>query len=1399
MGEGMQAGRLEVPVVADLHGFAEELRAKIEAVTEGLKIKIPVKIADKGLRERLETAVKEASTGVSAKIKVKLKDKGLRQQLDEAVQRASARGHGITVPVRPDDAGHRGAGFLGRLHSLVTGAQGEADRNPVRVPVQIEAPTGGRMRGGRRLMRTLAMGSIVSVIGPALGALTQYGAALTALVSAASPAVGVLGGIPGLIAAAGTAAIGTKVAFSGFGEALKQTFKNEQQLAAGTKVTAAQQQALAQAMGDVSASAKKTILAVAGVRGEWKSLRMSVQERFFSKIKNEIDPLSKKTLPLLKSSLGDAAGQMGTLAQRGARFMQTGVFARDFRTVAKTNAALIGNFSGTLRNLGHATLDFLVASGPFARRLGNGTERLSRYIRASTAAGRETGSLAKFLDHAGDKANQLGRSTKWLGKGLAAVGRAGMESGNALLDGFEGTLLRFNRWARSDKGQMSMKTFFADAGPTFHELNGLVGDFFRGLGRMARSNGITDLVRQIRTELMPGVGAFFDSIGKSVGPSVISLISNLARAFATLSAAGTGLGTLLLAFNGLLSLFNGLMRVVPGLGTALGTLIGALMALKIVTGITGTLGRFGTTLRGLATASSGTTAVIGPQIGAWQRLSLAASQAGRAIPGAMRGAGAAAGTFGAAMRNVVTSGSAVTTAMGPQISTWQRMQAAYRSAAAGAGTLGGAMRNAGAAVRAAGFGVGGLVNALGGPLGAALTVATIGVGLWASSQEKAARATAAHEDRVNALSRALKDSGGAIDANVRSQAAQLLQETKVADGHAKLTAVMDRAGIGLGKLTDAYLGPKDALEKLQKQLEDTARAHTHLEQIAGNRETRGMKSVTDETGKRAKAAADALKSVRGELEGAIGKNRELEAATKGVGGGTDAFNRLKAAVNGLSSETSAADEKVTSLKRALDAITGNTESFHDAQTRLNAAVLSVNEAIEQGNGKIPDAAQKLLQYDGSINTASRAGQEFNSRMKEIRESAMSAAVAAQQMAKENGVPIGQAMKTAEAEMSKARQAAVSYAQSLGLPKQQAEELANRLGLMPKTVSMLFQAQGMSTINAEMLQLQARLSTLKQGQTITIKAPTGEAIAALRAVGYEVTSLPGGRVRVTASTGEARSQLAMLVSAIAATPSDKNVSVKTLIGDAVSGLTSVRDQVVSLPADRTVKVDAPTGLARAELEALGYKITDIPGSKQVAITAPTGTAISQVQAIQSQINSLTGKTVDVTIRYNNVGKPYVNETQKKDGGIVRFSKYANGGISRAAGKLKAFAQGTERHVAQIARAGTWRLWAEPETGGEAYIPLGRAKRARSEAILDAVAQEFGGQVIYPRDANGQDPSALYRSARSSVSMRPTVPRASTSLVGGDLKLVMTGAPMSPSAAINDAMFELRRIQHGGAHV
>lgn len=90
---------------------------------------------------------------------------------------------------------------------------------------------------------------------------------------------------------------------------------------------------------------------------------------------------------------------------------------------------------------------------------------------------------------------------------------------------------------------------------------------------------------------------------------------------------------------------------------------------------------------------------------------------------------------------------------------------------------------------------------------------------------------------------------------------------------------------------------------------------------------------------------------------------------------------------------------------------------------------------------------------------------------------------------------------------------------------------------------------------------------------------------------------------------------------------------------------------------------------------------------------------------------------VSVRADLVAGKGINQGQ---GGTKGLTLFANGGV-------------VENHSAQIAKAGAMRLWAEPETGGEAYIPLAQSKRPRSAQILGQVADRFGFRL--ERYANG----------------------------------------------------------------
>lgn len=124
------------------------------------------------------------------------------------------------------------------------------------------------------------------------------------------------------------------------------------------------------------------------------------------------------------------------------------------------------------------------------------------------------------------------------------------------------------------------------------------------------------------------------------------------------------------------------------------------------------------------------------------------------------------------------------------------------------------------------------------------------------------------------------------------------------------------------------------------------------------------------------------------------------------------------------------------------------------------------------------------------------------------------------------------------------------------------------------------------------------------------------------------------------------------------------------------------------------------------------------------------------------------------RYINSLSSYIDVYYTKHGESPQLlpDHFADGGIRPP---VFGFANGTENHLAQIAPAGAMRLWAEPETGGEAYIPLSRMKRRRSERILAEVASRFGGTYLPGRVSQHANGSASEGQAERSSTAQTVV--------------------------------------------
>lgn len=201
-------------------------------------------------------------------------------------------------------------------------------------------------------------------------------------------------------------------------------------------------------------------------------------------------------------------------------------------------------------------------------------------------------------------------------------------------------------------------------------------------------------------------------------------------------------------------------------------------------------------------------------------------------------------------------------------------------------------------------------------------------------------------------------------------------------------------------------------------------------------------------------------------------------------------------------------------------------------------------------------------------------------------------------------------------------------------------------------------------------------------------------------------------------------------------------------DAAKGLRGIAESARGAAAamDGIPDPKVNTGSSRAEVDALNVQIQSVKGK---IVDAKARGDWDEVSRLKEKLADLRDKKVDVNAHVKKTGVTTLKLKDVKQGKLT-ISAYANGGIRGVAGLARRFGSGgVENHTAQIAPAGAWRLWAEPETGGEAYLPLSPAKRSRTIPMwwetgrrLGAVPFEDGG-ILGGSRSSGDDLAAAIR--------------------------------------------------------
>lgn len=189
--------------------------------------------------------------------------------------------------------------------------------------------------------------------------------------------------------------------------------------------------------------------------------------------------------------------------------------------------------------------------------------------------------------------------------------------------------------------------------------------------------------------------------------------------------------------------------------------------------------------------------------------------------------------------------------------------------------------------------------------------------------------------------------------------------------------------------------------------------------------------------------------------------------------------------------------------------------------------------------------------------------------------------------------------------------------------------------------------------------------------------------------------------------------------------------ETLVTKGKDAATTLVEQMGLVPEKKQILLDLIGWLeALGGLNTVGTKADDV-GKKnpKVKVGADTSEADYKLQSVEASMARINGLKAYLGIEVAISNAAIIAEHPEIFGFLAQ--RGAKGMLLNGKG-MQTFARGGETHNAQIANGGAWRLWAEPETGGEAYIPLHNGRpTARALYILDHVAEMFGYAMLNKR--------------------------------------------------------------------
>lgn len=502
-----------------------------------------------------------------------------------------------------------------------------------------------------------------------------------------------------------------------------------------------------------------------------------------------------------------------------------------------------------------------------------------------------------------------------------------------------------------------------------------------------------------------------------------------------------------------------------------------------------------------------------------------------------------------------------------------------------------------------------------------------------------------------------------------------------------VTAAVGLLTAGLMSQAQAAAEAERKADSYKSTLDDVTGAVTAATEamVLASLEESGVAESWAAAGVSASEMVDAVMNLTGEYEGwysvqaklrdaygehskeVTGFSETVLAEQRAIEGALDVKQReIDLAKNSASANKDAAESRRDAAAAAQEAQRAE-ESLANARRAELDAAYAVQDAQKRLNEALDENAELTRDAQGSLDLYSESSRAVIEPLSSWVDGINRGAEAL--------VKQGATQTEINAYMDQAMSDFGGAAESAGAYDTEVQQLAQDLGLVPSHTSAVIDM----TVEKEAAEqdLDSLLDSVKDSEgNITIAADSTPAIdGLLETMGLVRDS--EGNVTINADTLPSQAKLLLALAEI-----DESTGTVKIDGDSQFVNDKANEAVAAIDDKAgTIKIhgqDLATPMADAIVQGINRKTAAIRVSTFTAGTAPTALL-------------------------------------EADGGVVSY--YAQGAVRQR-----------ENHVAQIAPAGAYRIWAEDETGGESYIPHHPSKRARSLGILAETADIFDMMVL-----------------------------------------------------------------------